>query len=170
METERCIYARKSVRKYSGRRLGREAVEQLLLAGLQAPSGKNGQPWRFLVVQEDRELLRRLSALTVYEPFVRTADALVAVILDKTRSYHYVKDCQAIGACIENMLLLAADRGIGACWIGEILNRETAVRELLGLSKSLDLMAVLALGAPNEEPDTVRMNKRSLSDCLLGWY
>ena len=64
METERCIYARKSVRKYSGRRLGREAVEQLLLAGLQAPSGKNGQPWRFLVVQEDRELLSRLSALT----------------------------------------------------------------------------------------------------------
>lgn len=159
------IEQRRSVRSYLPKEIAWTDIEAILSAGMHAPSGKNGQPWRFITVQKDKALLRELAGLTVYDGFVRTADALIVVLLDKTQSYHYVKDCQAVGACIQNMLLRAVSQGIGACWIGEILNRDTAVKQLLGLSHRYDLMAVVTLGFPND--NSSRPPKKSLSDCLM---
>ena len=160
------IRARRSVRQFFARPIPEDLLEEILLAGMQAPSGKNGQPWKFLLVQKDKTLLRKIAALTLYEPFVKKADALVAVFLDKTQSYHYLKDAQAAGACIQNMLLQAQEFGIGSCWIGEILNRDGFVKQLLGLDHRLDLMAVIAFGYPDrvQEP---RARKKSLSECLI---
>ena len=62
--------------------------------------------------------------------------------------YHEVKDHQAIGACLQNMLLAAHSLGLGAVWLGEILKSEKEVRNLLGLPEKLELMAVIALGWP----------------------
>ena len=77
------------------------------------------------------------------------------------------EDCQAIGACIENMLLRATDLGIGACWVGEILNRDGAVKGLLGLSDRYDLMAAVFLGEPGEVPSGVY--KKKPEECLLSF-
>jgi nitroreductase len=62
--------------------------------------------------------------------------------------YHEVKDHQAIGACLQNMLLAAHAMGLGAVWLGEILKSAEPVRELLDLPESLALMAVIAVGHP----------------------
>jgi len=59
-----------------------------------------------------------------------------------------VKDLQAIGACMQNMLLAAHSLGLGASWQGEILNRADEVEELLGVPSYYELMAVLTLGYP----------------------
>ncbi len=165
METKDAILRRKSVRCFSGTKLAREDLEKILFAGVQAPSGKNGQPWRFYVIQQDRKLFRQISGLTVYDSFVRTADCLILVFLDKNESYHYIKDCQGVGACIENMLLTVTDLGLGACWIGEILNRDLYVRGLLKLGKRYDLMAALAVGHPKGESEPAK--KRDWKDCIL---
>jgi nitroreductase len=68
--------------------------------------------------------------------------------------YHELKDHQAIGACLQNMLLAAHSLGLGAVWLGEILKNSDRVRDLLGLSKDLELMAVLALGHPAHKNQT----------------
>ena len=167
MEFKTCLASRRSVRKYRSETVPRELLEKLLEAGSLAPSGKNGQPWRFYVIQRDRALLGRVAALTAYRAFVREADCLVCVFLDKCASYHYVKDVQAAGACIQNMLLAAADAGLGACWIGEILNRDLFVKRALGLGHGLDLMAVIAIGWPAESPKGPE--KRSWRQNLLEW-
>ena len=114
MELLEAIGKRRSVRAYREGRIARETVLEILRAGTLAPSGKNGQPWRFAVVQENRARFAEIAALTVYRAFAERADCLVLVFLDKAESYHYVKDCQAIGACIEKMLLRATDLGIGS--------------------------------------------------------
>jgi nitroreductase len=62
--------------------------------------------------------------------------------------YNEVKDYQAMGACLENMLLMAHGLGLGAVWLGEILKNAGPVREALGLSDEYELMAVVALGWP----------------------
>ncbi len=146
MELKQAIEKRKSIRKFNGRKVSGDELSVILKAGSLAPSGKNGQPWRFITIQKDKTLLNSIADLTVYRDFVKTADCLICVFLDKTQSYNYIKDVQAIGACIQNMLLTITDIGLGACWIGEILNRDTFVRRLLELDNSLDLMAVLAIG------------------------
>jgi nitroreductase len=163
----KCIINRNSCRNFLEQFVKKTDIETILNAGLHAPSGKNGQPWKFIVVQKDKVLLKKISALTVYDSFVKTADTLIVVFLDKTRSYHYIKDCQAIGACIQNMLLQATKLGIGTCWIGEILNRDIFVKKLLNIDNSLDLMAVVALGYPAEENKHINRNKKRLEDFFV---
>ncbi|MBR1610730.1 MAG: nitroreductase family protein, partial [Methanobrevibacter sp.] len=51
------IFERKSVRKFTGEEVSDELIENLLKAGMQAPSSCNSQPWEFIVVskKEDKE-------------------------------------------------------------------------------------------------------------------
>jgi nitroreductase len=55
METLQAIAARRSIRKFTGQAVTRETVEAVLQAAIQAPSGKNRQPWRFVVVAGDEK-------------------------------------------------------------------------------------------------------------------
>lgn len=166
MDVTSAIYKRKSVRAYKAQPIEKEKIQKLLQAGICAPSGKNGQPWRFAVVHQNKELLRQIADLTIYKNFVSNADCLICVFLDKRNSYHYVKDCQAIGACIENILLAATAENLGACWIGEILNRAAEVCSLLQTDPNCELMAVIALGYPNEK-STEKSTRKNLNDCIL---
>ena len=164
---ERAVALRRSCRKFSDAPISKRDVRTILTAGALAPSGKNGQPWKFIVIHNNKELLKQLSALTIYDRFVSQADCLIAVYLDKSQSYHYIKDVQAIGACIENMLLQAAALGVGNCWIGEILNRATKINALLGVGENLELMAILALGVSDD--NTPQPKKKDLDDLILSF-
>ena len=141
------IYQRRSVRHFTDEPVEREQVLELLRAASWAPSGLNNQPWRFAIVR-DREIKEKLAGLTRYHTTLKAAAVLVPVFLDKESSYDYVKDCQAVGAAIQNLLLACHALGLGAVWIGEILKNKETVREILGLSENLELMAVVALGHP----------------------
>jgi nitroreductase len=141
------IRTRRSIRKYSNRPVTREQLREIVRLGTMAPSGLNNQPWRFVTVQ-DRDLLHKLSLLTKYSYIIEKASACIAVFIDKDAMYHETKDHQAMGACIQNMLLAAHGMGLGAVWLGEILKNAKEVRELLGLPDKLDLMAIVAVGYP----------------------
>ena len=49
------------------------------------------------------------------------------------------------------MLLTMHHLGLGGVWLGEILKHREEVEEILGVSDTLELMAVIALGHPAEE-------------------
>jgi nitroreductase len=99
-------------------------------------------------VVTDRELKRRFEPLTKYRKVIEAAPVLIPVFVDRKAMYNDVKDHQAMGACIQNMLLAAHSLGLGAVWLGEILKSADQVRQLLGLPENLELMAVIALGHP----------------------
>lgn len=151
------IKSRRSIRKFTSEPIDDVMIDQILTAGIWAPSGKNNQPWKFAVVK-DRELLNSLAQLTLYSKIIENAPYCIAVFLDHNLSYDRTKDCQAIGACIQNMLLTIHDMGLGAVWLGEILRNKEKVAELLNAESSglnapsnLELMAVVALGHPAEK-------------------
>ncbi len=143
------IKSRRSVRHYTGRPVDDQAVQMILEAGRWAPSGLNHQPWRFSVVR-DADLKQAVAELTHYSRVVRQADMLIAVFIHQPSMYNPVKDYQAMGACLQNMLLMAHSLGLGAVWLGEILKNADQVRQVLGLDEELELMAVLALGWPQD--------------------
>jgi nitroreductase len=68
-----------------------------------------------------------------------------------------MKDAQAVGACIENMLLCALELGIASCWMGEILNQKQKVNKFLGLKPRYDLMAAIVLGYAKRKPKSRRI-------------
>ena len=53
MNTIETIAQRRSIRKFKGVPISDEAIETILNAASQAPSGKNRQPWKFIVIKQD---------------------------------------------------------------------------------------------------------------------
>lgn len=157
--------ARRSVRKFTGQPVERQDVLAILEAGRWAPSGKNNQPWRFLVVMAGDPRQEALAGCTRYGPIVRGGAALICVFLDRQAMYHEMKDHQGAGACMQNMLLAVHALGLGAVWLGEIINQAPQVLDALGLDPQLlELQAVLVVGHP-AHPGAA--SRRELSELLL---
>ena len=146
MEILRLIKTRRSVRKFKNKAVSDERVEKILEAGRWAPSGLNNQPWRFMVLEKEKK--NALARYTHYGYIIRGADEVILVFLDKKASYSYEKDLMAIGACIQNMLLYIHAQKLGACWLGEILNKRIRLQKFLKLPRQLQLEAVVAVGYP----------------------
>ncbi len=147
MDIFKLISTRRSVRKFSDEPVSDEMIDKIIESGTWAPSGMNNQPWKFAVIK-DVGLKEKISNLTHYSKIILSAHALITVFLDKSSSYDRTKDVQAIGACIQNMLLTIHSMGLGAVWLGEILKSKDKVLELVGGPQDLELMVVIALGYP----------------------
>jgi nitroreductase len=141
------IFQRRSIRQFEDASVERDLIIEAIKAASWAPSGLNNQPWRFALIQQ-QELKASLAALTRYSATLKSAAWLVVVFLDKESSYDYTKDCQGVGACIQNMLLALHSFDLGAVWIGEILKNKDEVVKVLTLPERLELMAVVAVGHP----------------------
>lgn len=158
------ILSRRSIREFTAEPVSIESLETIVTAGIWAPSGLNNQPWRFVLVQN--EMTReKLAPLTSYSHIILGAPALIAVYLDADAMYDQVKDHQAAGACIQNMLLRTEELGLGGVWLGQILKKKQQVNKVLELDDRFDLMAVLAIGHPQHHNQKSR--RKPLSDFIL---
>jgi nitroreductase len=158
------IKARRSIRKFKSDVVSEELVERILEAGRWAPSGLNNQPWRFAVVR-DRERIREIAKLTRYRRVVLGAQVLIPVFIDTGKIYHREKDIQGIGACLQNMLLEIHALGLGGVWLGEIIRGNLQLKKILGLGDELELMAVLAVGYPDEAPQPTK--RKALQELIV---
>jgi nitroreductase len=150
MDMFQAIKTRRSIRKFTDEHVSDEMVNKIIEAGIWAPSGLNNQPWKFAIVRNDN-MKESISKLTHYTKIVLGANVLIAVFLDTEESYNRTKDVMSVGACIQNMLLYIHSEGLGAVWLGEILNNRDRVRDLVRGSQEHELMAVIALGYPSEK-------------------
>lgn len=166
MDCIKALFTRRSVRHFEGRPVEKEKVSRAIEAAHWAPSGKNNQPWRFVVI-ENRRMREELASLTISGRIIREAPVAVAVFMDKEVSYHREKDLQAIGASIENMLLCLHCQGLGAVWVGEILKNREKVETLLEVPPSWEFMALISAGYPARAGSSSR---RPLEKLIGGWY
>jgi nitroreductase len=147
------IYKRRSIRHFTNEPVSRENILEIIKAGAWAPSGLNNQPWRFAIVT-DPEIKKEFEGLTRYGKVIAQAPVLIPVFVDKEVMYNETKDHQAMGACLQNMLLAVHSMDLGAVWLGEILKNAEKVRKTLKLPDNLNLMAVIALGHPAKRNQT----------------
>ncbi len=168
MDTSEAIRSRRSVRRFRPDPVPADRIERLLDAARWAPSGLNNQPWRFVVVQAP-EVREQLARCTKYGRILRSAPLAVAVFLDTASSYHREKDLQGVGACLQNLLLEAHATGLGACWLGEILNQREEVERILGVPAHLELMAVVAVGFPEGDRHG-NPQRLPLEDLIVGRF
>lgn len=143
------ILNRKSVRNYADRDVEPEKIEALLEAGMAAPSGKNAQPWDFVVITR-REILDEMAERLPYAKMLREAHVAIAVCADRTKSPYWYVDCSAAA---QNILLAAEALGLGAVWTATYPYRDRmdVVKELCGLPGSYDSLCVIPVGYPARE-------------------
>jgi nitroreductase len=176
LNTLEAISGRRSIRKFKDNPIPDEMLQAILTAGIQAPSGKNRQPWRFIVVKQDkRPELIRIMRQQIAKAKTRGEDlgssewttnvmeqAPVTVFIfnpDGSRPWlaHSIDqmftdivDIQSIGAAIQNMLLAALELGIGSLWICDVFY---AYEELCNwLGEKGEMIAAVSFGYPDESP------------------
>ena len=157
------LLERRSVRKYTGDSVKEEDLRQILEAGRWAPSGLNNQPWRFMVIR-DPEKRSRMAELTKYSRIVNECDLCIAVFLNEESGYNRDRDLMGIGACIQNMLLAVHSLGLGAVWLGQIINRKDELVSCLNSPPGNEPVAVIAIGVPGEKPEKSR---KEIDDLML---
>ncbi len=153
------ILARRSIRKYTDEPVSAEQIRRLLEAAMAAPSANNGQPWHFVVVTE-RPTLSRLAELHPYGKMLFQAPLCIAVCGEPENAY-WVQDCSA---ATENILIAAAELGLGSVWLGvhPRADREHNVRDVLGMPPHLTPLCLISIGHPAErkEPRTQYQESR----------
>lgn len=147
------LFYRYSCRDFTRQEPTDQMLEQIIRAGMQAPSAMDQRPWEFLVVKSEhgREMLAQAS------PYTSCCRKAPAVILALANSQRVPQDnawwLQDMCACIENMLLEAVELKLGSVWLGIYprMDRVKAVQEGFCLSESLVPVAALPIGYPAGE-------------------
>jgi nitroreductase len=145
------IFARRSIRAYTGEPLSEEEIESLLQAGMAAPSGSNRKPWHFVAVT-DTATLQALGERHPYGKMIANAALGIAVCGDPAASDWWVQDCSA---ATENILVAAAGLGLGGVWLGchGRPEREQVVRDVLGIPQRIAVLSLLSIGHPAKEKE-----------------
>jgi len=150
------IKNRRSVRRYKEDPIPDDVLYRILESGRLAPSGKNLQPWKFIVVK-DAKLREKLAEASVRQYFMAKAPiTIVACGLPDNCYAHmgrYMKSWPVdVAIAVEHMILQAQEEGLGTCWIGAF--EEAEVKEILGVPDNVKVLALTPLGYPDEEPVT----------------
>lgn len=159
METFDAIIGRVSVRDYSGKQVPKELLERLVDAGRRAPTARKLEPWEFIVVTE-KGVLEEIGTIADHGTFIKDAGACMAIYCDDVK--YYLEDgC----AATENVLLAAADQGLGACWVaGDKKEYAPRISTLLGVPADMKLVSLISLGWPNDAKPQTR--QRGLVEVL----
>jgi len=144
------IRQRRSIRKYRPDPVLQEDIEYVLEAARLAPSWANSQCWHFVIVndpQVKKAVAQAGNSWTAQAPVLVVACAHPTRPGTKGDQQYYMLD---IGIAMEHLILAAADRGLGTCWIGAF--KEEVVKKALGVPESMRVVAFTPLGYPAESP------------------
>ncbi len=158
------IKNRRSIRSYKNEDISIDIIKDILKSGLMAPSAKNNQPWRFLIVSQDVKTKISSKMIELVGPN-KTAEVIANVpylILVYNSSDEYFNHL-SIGAAIENILLECENRNLGSLWIGYIKKIEDYVKELVGVE--MELVSAIAIGVKDENP--LPRTRLNLEDILI---
>lgn len=154
------ILRRRSIRKYTADPVSESDVEDLLRAAMAAPSAGNAQPWYFVVLTE-RPLLDAIAAFHPYAGMTREAPAGILLCGDPSLERYPGFWVQDLSAAMENLLLAAHSKGLGAVWVGVYPNEERVqdMRKLLAIPQNIIPFAFVPFGHPAEKkPPAERFN------------
>ena len=168
MDVAEAIRRRYSCRSYRDQALEPKQLDAILEAARQAPSAKNLQDWR-LVVVTDRDLKKRLAAAANNQTFLETAGAIVVAC---TASDHVMRCGQAVGPidvaiALEHMCLAATELGLATCWIGSFYPDK--VRPVVGIPDGVTIIELLAVGYPADTPKEHRRESLERIACFEKW-
>jgi nitroreductase len=167
------IRSRRSVRNFEYKKIDNQTIREILDCGRWAPSGQNKQPWKVCIVSHPT-VKRMIAEQSKYGGIIESAFLNFVIFYDIERGYDRTKDLQSIGAFIQNILLGAHAKGLGALWIGEILEHKENVNEIFKLSTDkFELMGVVIVGVIDksmEDKEEQEDRERRSLDEFIDWF
>ena len=156
---------RYSCRYFSEKEIEQEKIDKILEAARLAPTGKNSQSQRILVLTDKKELAK-LSGCT---PYGWNAPLVFLICYDKNESWKRSSDgfdggMQDICIVTTHMMLEVTDLGLGSTWVGAF--DPIKAREIYNVPESLEIAAILPVGYPSENahPSRLHADRKSIEE------
>lgn len=171
MEFRELVKVRRSCRSFQAAPVTEGELNAIIDAGRWAPNPLNLQPWEFIIITDQKvksqireiaeeakqEAHKKSGANWVAEyglDFLIEAPMLIVVLFNPKKGglgEHFGQKYGALSgasACIQNMMLAAADIGLATLWF--TFFRPEKLRAVLGFPENLEVAGVIPLGRPKE--------------------
>lgn len=186
MELSETIKSRRSIRKYKDLDIPNDIIENLIESARLAPSAKNRQPWKFMVVKGivkdeiadimleqlkkskvslERKLYNANSSVKATAYIMKKAPILILVFKPNEDNW-IIGDSLSIGAAIEHICLRATDLELGSLWIRDIVYTQKEIAKLV-CKYDMELISAISIGYPDEKPK--QRTRKKLNE-ILEWY
>jgi nitroreductase len=170
MNISDAVRARRSIKEFTARPVGRDQIEQMLDAAVQAPNHRMTEPWRFYVL--GAEARRAYGAALGARKAKKVEDpAAAADVIRKVEEKHAAlpamlavsvvladdaevrdEDIAATYMAIENLMLVAPSLGLGThLKTGAVMNDPKA-RAAVGVPDGERILATIEVGEPVAPP------------------
>ena len=149
------IKDRRSIRKFQKKEVPKEIIDELIEALIWAPSAGNLQSRKFYFVF-NQEIKEKLVKAALEQDFIAQAPLVIVGCTDDRISIRYgergknLYSVCDVATSIQNLMLLAAEKGLGTCWVGAFDEKE--VSKILNLPENLRPIAIIPVGYPAEKP------------------
>lgn len=152
MDVFEAMGTRRSIRKYQDKPVSPEIVRDLLGAAMMAPSAGNAQAWQFIVV-DDREKLANIRNLNPNAAMAGRAPMGILVCGDRNLEKYpgyWMQDCSA---AMQNLLLAAHAKGLGAVWTGILPSEDSfdGFRRMFDLPEHVMPLGFAVIGWPAQK-------------------
>ena len=166
MSVLKIIKERRSVRRYKPDPIPEEVFLRVLDAARFSPSGKNLQPWKFILVR-DNKVKKSLAEASFDQSFIAGAPIVVVACGFPDECYsrmgNYMKSWPVdVAIAVEHLILQAQEEGLGTCWIGAFEEKE--VKSILQIPDNVKVLALTPLGYPDENPNS--RGRKSLDEIV----
>lgn len=154
----------RSVKSFAPTEIEDDKILRILEAGRRAPSAKNRQPWRFILVNKE-SVRERIMNAAYGQPHVGEAPAIICACttnIDYRMSNGQLSYPIDLSFAASFMLFQAATDGLGACVVTTFDERE--VKEIITAPYSMRVVMLLLLGYPLEAP--LPVSRKPLSSVI----
>ncbi len=163
MELMEVMLKRRSIRRYTDEKIPEEKLDKVLQAGLLAPTSMDRRPCEFYAVT-DKEILKKLASVKkAGAAMLEESAAAVVVAADPDKADTWIEDSSI---ALTYMHLMAADQGLGSCWIqlhmrqsADGIDAEENARSILSLPERYRIVGILSLGIPAESKPPKTLDK-----------
>ena len=165
MTVQEAIRTRKSVREYTNAPVEKDKLLRVLEAARLAPSARNLQEWRIVVVT-DADRRAALTEAAGGQSFVGRAPVVLICCAetDHGRMHCGLKSYPIdLAIAIDHMTLAAVEEGLGTCWIGKF--DPSAVKTICGIPEEIEVVQLLPLGYP-ADPAPISKKRREQEEIV----
>ena len=159
MDLTTVIKIRRSIREYQEKEIPDNILDEILDCARMAPTAMNLQPWLIGCVT-DKRLLESIAELADHGKFIRQAAACFTVFCRKDVKYYLEDGC----AATMNIILGAAAKGIGTCWVaGDKKTYAEDIRKLLNVPEEYTLVSLVSAGYAMNSPRPIKKDIKEIS-------
>jgi nitroreductase len=168
MTISEAIRKRYSCRSYEDRPIEKEKLDIIFEAARLAPSAKNLQDWRFVVVS-NKDTRIKLAEAANNQMFIADAGAIIAGCSNSGDVMRCGQPVAPIDVAIalEHIALQATELGLATCWIGSFYPDK--VRAILGIPEDVAVIELMPLGYPADKQKEPRRERVENIVCYEKW-